>query len=346
MPEDHKSVTISHETGRVVFWRDSPIFMPSALPQIPRRKIMMKLVRKLLSSLGYRLERISLPEGDLWGGNPLEDVDMYRRLYPTESVQGKRFFNVGAGAFRHPAWTNIDMKSEWYGSVQHANAGGFLEYDLLALAPLPVETDSAELLYSSHTLEHIPDGAAFNLLREAHRVLKPGGVIRLTMPDIDLFYDALRRNDVDFWYQRHTYSIETFWRRVGLRGPMSQFSIEQSFVDMICTGASQMASEETGLPRRITDEEIRSHLASDSPEQLFEFVASQRVNSRQKNQPGFHMNWWNYRKLHAGLKEAGFTDIIRSGYGQSRCPVLRNTRFFDSTHPKHSIYVEARKPSS
>jgi SAM-dependent methyltransferase len=235
MPEDHKSVTISHETGRVVFWRDSPIFMPSALPQIPRRKIMMKLVRKLLSSLGYRLERITLPEGDLWGGNPLEDVDMYRRLYPTESVQGKRFFNVGAGAFRHPAWTNIDMKSEWYGSVQHANAGGFLEYDLLALAPLPVETDSAELLYSSHTLEHIPDGAAFNLLREAHRVLKPGGVIRLTMPDIDLFYDALRRNDVDFWYQRHTYSIETFWRRVGLRGPMSQFSIEQSFVDMICT---------------------------------------------------------------------------------------------------------------
>jgi hypothetical protein len=48
--------------------------------------------------------------------------------------------------------------------------------------------------------------------------------------------------------------------------------------------------------------------------------------------------------LHARLEQAGFTDIIRSGYGQSRCPVLRNTRFFDSTHPKHSIYVEARKP--
>ena len=305
---------------------------------------MKTLARKLLSSMGYRLERITPPQGDLWGGNPLQDLDLYRRLYSADSVDRKRFYNVGAGGFRHPAWTNVDMKSDWYASVQNADSGELLEYDLLALVPLPIGTDSAEVFYSSHTLEHIPNAAADNLFKEAHRALKPGGMIRLTMPDIDLFYDALVRNDVDFWYQRHTYSLENHWRGNGLKGPMSQFSIEQSFIEIICSAASEMKSAEAGLPRRITDEEIRSHLASDRPEELFEFVAGHKDTSRQKEFPGHHVNWWNYRKLHAGLEQAGFTDIIRSGYGQSRCPVLRNTRFFDSTHPKHSIYVEARKP--
>ena len=315
-------------------------------PKPPKPEIMKQLLRTFLSSMGYRLERITPPQGDLWGGNPLVDLDLYRRLYPADSVDKRRFYNVGAGAFRHPAWTNVDMKSDWYGGVQNTDSGVLLEYDLLALVPLPIATDSAEVVYSSHTLEHIPNDAAENLFREAHRVLKPGGVIRLTMPDIDLFYDALRRNDVDFWYQRHTYSVANHWQGNGLKGPMSQFSIEQSFVDMICTAASEMQSAKNGLPRRITDEEIRSHLASDSPEELFEFVAGHKDTSRQKDLPGHHVNWWNGRKLHAALERAGFTDLIRSGYGQSRCPVLRNTRFFDSTHPKHSIYVEARKPSS
>ena len=69
---------------------------------------MKTFARKLLSKMGYRLERITPPQGDLWGGNPLQDLDLYRRLYSADSVDRKRFYNVGAGGFRHPAWTNVD----------------------------------------------------------------------------------------------------------------------------------------------------------------------------------------------------------------------------------------------
>ena len=55
------------------------------------------------------------------------------------------------------------------------------------------------------------------------------------------------------------------------------------------------------------------------------------------------MNWWNEKKTIAMLKEAGFKQIYRSGYGQSLCPVLRNINFFDKTHPKNSLYIEAMK---
>jgi hypothetical protein len=43
------------------------------------------------------------------------------------------------------------------------------------------------------------------------------------------------------------------------------------------------------------------------------------------------------------LKNAGFENIYLSGYGQSFSPVLRNIYFFDNTHPKVSLNVEAFK---
>ena len=49
---------------------------------------------------------------------------------------------------------------------------------------LPVESASAELVYSSHTLEHLTLGDSRLALREAFRILKPGGCFRSVLPDI------------------------------------------------------------------------------------------------------------------------------------------------------------------
>jgi hypothetical protein len=43
------------------------------------------------------------------------------------------------------------------------------------------------------------------------------------------------------------------------------------------------------------------------------------------------------------LRESGFTEIYRSGYGQSFSPVMRDVDLFDNTHPKISLYMEAIK---
>ncbi|HLJ40209.1 MAG TPA: methyltransferase domain-containing protein [Candidatus Acidoferrales bacterium] len=50
--------------------------------------------------------------------------------------------------------------------------------------PLPFPPDSAEVIYSSHLLEHLYFEEAKELVRECFRVLAPGGVLRIVVPDL------------------------------------------------------------------------------------------------------------------------------------------------------------------
>jgi SAM-dependent methyltransferase len=49
---------------------------------------------------------------------------------------------------------------------------------------LPFGDGSAEAVYGSHVLEHLYLEEGARLLRECHRVLGPGGVLRLVVPDL------------------------------------------------------------------------------------------------------------------------------------------------------------------
>lgn len=49
--------------------------------------------------------------------------------------------------------------------------------------PLPFDDGTVDAVYSSHFLEHIYLNEAEAILRECHRVLRPGGVLRLALPD-------------------------------------------------------------------------------------------------------------------------------------------------------------------
>jgi predicted SAM-dependent methyltransferase len=63
---------------------------------------------------------------------------------------------------------------------------------------IPVEDSCADALYSSHMLEHLDQADASSFLREAFRVLAPGGIIRIAIPDLRMFVDAyLSSGDAD-----------------------------------------------------------------------------------------------------------------------------------------------------
>lgn len=50
---------------------------------------------------------------------------------------------------------------------------------------LPYGNETVSVVYSSHMLEHLPRQQAEEFLRDVYRVLTPGGILRLALPDLE-----------------------------------------------------------------------------------------------------------------------------------------------------------------
>ena len=87
---------------------------------------------------------------------------------------GVHKLNFGCGHRYAHGWVNIDFHSE-RPEVQRVNL----------LRRLPFADSTFEVVYSSHVLEHFAPATAAGLLRECHRVLKPGGILRTVLPDLE-----------------------------------------------------------------------------------------------------------------------------------------------------------------
>ena len=51
---------------------------------------------------------------------------------------------------------------------------------------IPARSGSVEFIYCSHMIEHLSRWQALDFARECHRVLRPGGRLRLATPDLEL----------------------------------------------------------------------------------------------------------------------------------------------------------------
>ncbi len=85
-----------------------------------------------------------------------------------------RKLNFGCGARFADSWVNIDFHSNDR-RVQRVNL----------LNGLPFDSGSFEVVYSSHALEHFTREQGRFLIREAHRVLRKGGILRIVVPDLE-----------------------------------------------------------------------------------------------------------------------------------------------------------------
>jgi predicted SAM-dependent methyltransferase len=82
--------------------------------------------------------------------------------------------NLGCGRRRHPDWTNCDLIPD-----------GPDVFSVDVSRALPFDTATCDAVYASHVLEHLAVGEARRLVAEIHRVLRPGGIVRLVVPDLE-----------------------------------------------------------------------------------------------------------------------------------------------------------------
>ena len=91
---------------------------------------------------------------------------------------GKVYVNVGCGFDTSDEFVNVDVLPLPH--IHHV-------HNITDLVMFP--KDSVDLMYASHVLEHIPVKEVEKTLREWRRVLKKGGVLRLSVPDFDNLVD-------------------------------------------------------------------------------------------------------------------------------------------------------------
>ena len=83
--------------------------------------------------------------------------------------------HLGSGGNNLPGWINIDL----------AGARADVAWDLRR--PLPFADRSANAVFLEHVLEHMTVAEGMAVLRHAFRVLAPGGIIRVGVPDAGLY---------------------------------------------------------------------------------------------------------------------------------------------------------------
>lgn len=264
---------------------------------------------------------------------------LYVELFGHHAVQEKLFFNLGAGSFRHPCWTNVDNPSQYYAKAQQG--GVHLSWDAMSAQSVPIPDSTAHIVYCSHMIEHLPDESARHLVQEAWRCLRPGGIFRITTIDVDKDYRAFKANDRRYFDWIDMYSKPDEMRRACIRKPLREASIHQIFLFHFASSASELHSD--GAPNPISDAELTRAFASMRYEEALDFCSARCSVDVQRRHPGNHISWWNGARLVALMQHAGFTEVYLSGQGQSVSPALRDRRFFDVTRPTKSVFAEARK---
>jgi predicted SAM-dependent methyltransferase len=116
----------------------------------------------------------------------------------TESVLK---LDIGSSVHVLPGWFNVDIQPFRNG-----------QYFLDATERFPFSDCSFDFIRSEHMIEHISHLDGLGMLQECHRVLKPGGFIRIATPDLKKLaklYDAAPSDE----QQEYVDAVFKHWRK-------------------------------------------------------------------------------------------------------------------------------------
>jgi SAM-dependent methyltransferase len=177
---------------------------------------------------------------------------------------------------------------------------------------LPFATGFADAAYHSHVMEHIPRDAVVGFQKEILRVLKPGGIQRLCLPDLEqLVREYARSLDDDDATNDASHRHD----------------------DRVAAMFEQCVRDVPGGAKGRGDLRVFA-------EKLLLGDARARGET--------HRWMWDRVNIRAVLSEAGFTDITVRSWDQSAIPGWAGFALERSSDGQEykpmSLYVECRKP--
>jgi predicted SAM-dependent methyltransferase len=111
-----------------------------------------------------------------------------------------RKLHLGCGWNLLPGWLNVD-------SVPRCRHALYLD----ARRPFYFRDQTFDYVFSEHMIEHIPYNDGIKMLAECHRVLRPGGKIRISTPDLAFIIRLHDSNKSSLQKRYVVWSNQTFF---------------------------------------------------------------------------------------------------------------------------------------
>lgn len=119
----------------------------------------------------------------------LAEAGLMRLLAHPPPREAPRLLNLGCGDVQPEGWLNADFATpRWW--LQRRR---WPQWNLDASRRWRCPDDWFEGIHCEHMLEHVPYDVAIHVVRECRRVLRPGGVLRVSVPDVRKFVDFYNR---------------------------------------------------------------------------------------------------------------------------------------------------------
>ena len=252
-----------------------------------------------------------------------------------------KLLNLGCGNRYHRDWINVDFVSP---------SSEVISYDLTRR--LPFAESEIDVVYHSHLLEHFRKDQALCFLAECFRILKPGGLIRISVPDLEQIVraylellDGCLQDDEIAKKQYDWIVIEMFDQMVRNQsgGEMLKYWQQNPMPaeDFVIQRVGSEALNFINLVRNSTpSSEVKRQNSSkeDDPFEIGVFRLSGEVHQ------------WMYDRysLKVLLTQAGFIEIRQRSADESSIKDF-NSYFLDiesdgSIRKPDSIFMEAVKP--